>query len=116
MPPEAVARDLLAALGSAPDAATAAEALAAVAAPRFLGRVGGERHLARLLDVHPAYVPLVGHAGVAFDACERIDDAARLGFAVRDAAGDAAPYLLSMVRREDGWRVTGLVRRELAGA
>lgn len=92
-----------------------------MATARFLGRVGGADHLARLL-ANPAYGPLVGHRDARLRPAGRIDDAARVAFSVRARDGVRAEYLLSMVLRPAGmegrasWRLTGLVRRELEDA
>lgn len=92
----------------------AARALLDVAAPRLATRLGDEDHLAHVLD-NPAWAPLVGHRSADVGPEERIGDAARLRIEVRTERGDRAAYLASARQDVGGaWRLTGLVREELA--
>jgi hypothetical protein len=95
--------------------AVAARALLEVAAPRLASRLGDEDHLAHVL-ANPAWAPLVGHRSARLGPVERIGDAARTRIEVDAADGTRAAYLAS-ARRDaaaDAWRLTGLVREELA--
>lgn len=93
----------------------AARSLLDVAAPRLAARLGDEHHLAHVLS-NAAWAPLVGHRRAAIGPEERIGDAARMRIEVETEAGDHVAYLASA--RHDGstgaWRLTGLVREELA--
>jgi hypothetical protein len=97
------------------DRAVAATALLEVAAPRLAFRLGDEDHLAHVL-ANPAWAPLVGHRSARLGPVERLGDAARVRIVADAADGTRAAYLAS-ARRDaagDGWRLTGLVREELA--
>lgn len=111
--PEALLARLLEPL-AAGDVERAAAKLHAAATPRFRSRVGSPADLARHLR-NPLNAPLLGHAEAVPGEPERIADAARQRVAVVTPEGERAAYLLSSKRDEDGnWRVSGLVREEVA--
>lgn len=129
--PRALLDALLASFAGADGPHEPARALLSVASPRFASRVGDATHLAHLFG-NAAWAPLLGHA--AAEACEIaiLGDAARATLRVRAADGTTVSYLASLRREElredacddaregeDGgpcWRLTGLVRSELADA
>ena len=126
-------RELLEALlrrfAEADDPHAPATVLLSVATPRFASRAGDAEHLAHLFG-NAAWAPLLGHAAAEIGELEVLDDAARATLHVRAADGATVSYLASLRRdaldeaRRDGygagagaaWRVTGLVRSELADA
>lgn len=100
------------------EARPAAEALLRVAAPRLAGKLGGAAHLTHLFT-NPAWAPLLGHRAARLGALERIHDAARARIEVEAADGTRVVFLASLRRAPDdaadpAWRLTGLVREELA--
>ena len=100
------------------EAREAAEALLGLAAPRLTGKLGGAAHLTHLF-ANPAWAPLLGHRSARVAGLERIGDAARARIEVEAADGVRVAYLASLRREPDdvvdpAWRLTGLVREELA--
>lgn len=96
----------------------AADALLRVADPRMTAKLGGTEHLTHLLQ-NPAWAPLLGHRAARVAGLERIGDAARARIEVEAADGTRMAYLASLRRAADDagdrpWRLTGLVREELA--
>lgn len=87
------------------------------ATPRFRARLGGPDHLAQLF-VNPAWAPLLGHASSDVEAFETIEGAARATLRIDPEDGATVRYLASLARDADGatWRISGLVRAELADA
>ncbi len=114
--PTALVRRLLAAFEQG-DAGRAAAALLRVADASMAGRLGGEAHLVHVLG-NPAWAPLLGHRASRLGPVQRIDRAARVRLEVDTPSGARVGYLASLRRTEpDGpWRLTGLVREELADA
>jgi len=120
---------LLRRFAEADDPHAPATALLSVAAPRFASRAGDAEHLAHLFG-NAAWAPLLGHAAAEIGELEVLDDAARATLHVRAADGTTVSYLASLrrnalpdARHHDSgagagavWRVTGLVRSELADA
>jgi len=130
---------LLRRFAEADDPHAPATALLSVAAPRFASRAGDAEHLAHLFG-NAAWAPLLGHAAAEIGEVEVLDDAARATVRVRAADGTTVSYLAPLRRgvpagppgdgpgdgsapdgsATDGsaavWRVTGLVRSELADA
>lgn len=100
------------------EARPAADALLRVADPRMTGKLGGVDHLTHLF-ANAAWAPLLGHRAARVGGLERIGDAARARVEVEAADGARVAYLASL-RRAPGdaadraWRLTGLVREELA--
>ena len=142
--PRALLEALLLRFAQASDPREPATALLSVAAPRFASRAGDAEHLAHLFG-NAAWAPLLGHASAEIRELEVLDDAARATVRVRAADGTTVSYLASLRRgvpagprrgdpgdgsapdgsatdgsAADGsvavWRVTGLVRSELADA
>ena len=143
--PRALLEALLLRFAQASDPREPATALLSVAAPRFASRAGDAEHLAHLFG-NAAWAPLLGHAAAETGEVEVLDDAARATVRVRAADGTTVSYLASLRRgvpagppgdgsapdgsatdgsAADGsvadgsaavWRVTGLVRSELADA
>ncbi len=127
--PRELLQALLTRFRDASDPRDPARALLAVASSRFASRAGDATHLAHLFG-NAAWAPLLGHASAEVGEIEVLDDAARATILVRAADGATVSYLASLRRDEpaearrddqaDGggavWRVTGLVRSELADA
>lgn len=127
--PRKLLEALLTRFADASDPRDPARALLAVASPRFASRAGDATHLAHLFG-NAAWAPLIGHASAQIGEVAVLDDAARVTIVVRAADGTTASYLASLRRDEaaeaerddqadgagDVWRVTGLVRSELADA
>lgn len=131
--PDRDPRELLEALLSrfarASDPLDPARALLSVATPRFASRAGDVTHLAHLFG-NAAWAPLMGHAAARIGEVQVLDDAARARITVRAADDTTVSYLASLRRDDPGddqgddqgasagaaWRVTGLVRSELADA
>jgi hypothetical protein len=100
------------------EARAAADVLLRVADPKMTGKVGGAAHLAHLFT-NPAWAPLLGHRSARVGGVERIGDAARARIEVEAADGARVAYLASLRRAPEAeadvaWRLTGLVREELA--
>lgn len=100
------------------EAHAAADALMRVAAPRLTGKLRGATHLTHLF-ANPAWAPLLGHRSARVGDLERIGHAARARIEVEAADGARVAYLASLTRAPDDaadpvWRLTGLVREELA--
>lgn len=115
--PAAVLTRLLASFRGG-EARPAADALLRVASSRLAGKLGGSAHLTHLF-ANPAWAPLLGHRSARVDGLDRIGDAARARIEVEAADGARVAYLASLRRVpgdavEPAWRLTGLVREELA--
>jgi hypothetical protein len=115
--PRALLEELSAAFGDGADPGAPAAWLWRVATPRFRSRLGGPEHLEHLFG-NAAWAPLLGHAGAEVESLDTIDGAARATLRVEARDGAVVRYLASLTRDADGarWRVSGLVRAELADA
>jgi hypothetical protein len=115
--PRALLDAVLAAFRDGDDPATPAARLWDVATPRFRSRLRGPEHLADLF-ANPAWAPLLGHRSADVESFDAIDGAARAALRVEARDGTVVRYLASLARDADGgsWRVSGLVRAELADA
>ena len=117
--------DLLATFRDAREPSAPAERLWTEAAPRFRSRLGGPEHLAHLFG-NPAWAPLMGHASAEIEAWDELDGAARATVRVVASDGAVVRYVASLSRPRGGgdgsqssesdWRISGLVRAELADA
>ncbi len=115
--PQALLQEVLAAFHRARDPDAPAARLWQVATPRFRSRLGGPEHLADLFG-NPAWAPLLGHASAEIEDFDAIEGAARATLRVEARDGTVVRYLASLARDADGttWRISGLVRAELADA
>jgi len=115
--PEALLQEVLAAFHRARDPGAPAARLWEVATPRFRSRLRGPEHLADLFG-NPAWAPLLGHERAEVESIDAIEGAARATLRVAGRDGTAVRYLASLARDADGttWRISGLVRAELADA
>ena len=100
-----------------PDPSVPAARLWEASTPRFRSKLGGPGHLADLFG-NPAWAPLLGHRAATVDDVRVIEDAARAEVLVQPHDGAEVRYLASLVRSSDpadrAWRLSGLVRAELA--
>lgn len=100
-----------------PDPSVPAARLWEASTARFRSKLGGPGHLADLFG-NPAWAPLLGHRSATVDDVRVIEDAARAEVLVHAHDGAAVRYLASLVRTSDpadpAWRLSGLVRAELA--
>ena len=115
--PQALLQDVLVTFRAGSDPAAPAARLWEVATPRFRSRLGGPEHLADLFG-NPAWAPLLGHASAEVEGFDAIEGAARATLRVEARDGTVVRYLASLARDADGttWRISGLVRSELADA
>jgi hypothetical protein len=115
--PRALLQEVLAAFHGAHDPGVPAARLWEVATPRFRSRLRGPEHLTDLLG-NPAWAPLLGHARAEVETLDAIEGAARATLRIEARDGTVVRYLASLARDAEGttWRISGLVRAELADA